>query len=159
MSSLKTRWVVPYFASSSKALWFAKSSNCKVHAEITQKPWKKTHKDWYFYQDVNQGCNFNMKTDLYKHFFSIVLLDSSHELVQKISIFLDIMSTLSRFLPQIRIGISKVAIKRYLRNLSSGSPLSKANVELILQQILIVSSHINCYRQALQEERFAKLEC
>lgn len=32
ISSLKVRWVVPYFASSLKALWFAKSSNCRVMA-------------------------------------------------------------------------------------------------------------------------------
>lgn len=37
ISSLKTRWVLLYFASSSNALWFAKSSNWKIWKSALEK--------------------------------------------------------------------------------------------------------------------------
>lgn len=36
-------------------------------------------------------------------------------------------------------------------NLPSSPPLPEPYVELIIQQLLIVCTHINCYRQALKK--------
>ena len=83
ISSLKTRWLEQYLERSSNAWWFAKSSNWNQEYMWTSYHNTRLEKEkqalalsiiWFY---------------LHQHFFSIVLFNSTHELVQKLCVFLN----------------------------------------------------------------------